>query len=202
MISSETKRLEQLWRGEFGNDYIDRNKNVAVKRLSFWKKVVKKLYPKNVLEVGCNIGANIECMSKVNNKVKFTGVDINKKALKILKNNNPDVNVFNAAVKNLPFRDKEFDIVVSVGVLIHQSEESIKNVLKELERCSNKYILIGEYFSEATVEVKYHGQKGTLFKRNYGKLFEGVFKNIKLVDKEFLDKNTGFDDITVWIYQK
>ena len=55
-----------------------------------------------------------------------------------------------------------------MGVLIHQSTEELPQMMSEVVRCSSRWVLCGEYFSEQDVEVPYRGHHGALFKRDYG----------------------------------
>src|SRR5438067_956379 len=54
---SETRRLEELWQGEFGDTYVDRNSAAGEVRESFWQALLAEFPARNVLEVGCNLGA-------------------------------------------------------------------------------------------------------------------------------------------------
>src|SRR5205807_287547 len=55
----EVRRLEALWGGEFGDDYVDRNTSFA-HRADFWHVMLERISPQRVLEVGCNVGGNLE----------------------------------------------------------------------------------------------------------------------------------------------
>jgi spore coat polysaccharide biosynthesis protein SpsF len=89
-----------------------------------------------------------------------------------------------------------------MGVLIHQPESTLPLVMSEVVRCSNRYVLCGEYFSEQTIEVPYRGQCGALFKRDYGRIYQELFPNLSLVEKGFLSREEGWDDVTFWLFKK
>lgn len=57
--SSESKRLESLWSGDFGTAYVERNRATRNTREPFWQKVLAEYCAQIVLEVGYNIGANL-----------------------------------------------------------------------------------------------------------------------------------------------
>ena len=59
MTMSEAERLEQLWGGDFGDDYVDRNLEAYATRGEFWNPLMAELAPAGVLEVGCNVGGNL-----------------------------------------------------------------------------------------------------------------------------------------------
>ncbi len=199
---SEVVRLEKLWSGEFGNDYTQRNNEAARGRDRFWKSLLKEVSVSSVLEVGCNLGGNLQWIAEQVPPRQVFGIDINEKALMTLRKNVPGVNANWASAKDLPFRDRWFDLTFTMGVLIHQSNENVSLVMSEVVRCSKKYVLCGEYFAEQTTEVPYRGHAGALFKRNYGALYQQLFPDLKLLKKGFLGKDEGWDDITYWLFEK
>ena len=145
---SEVARLEELWRGEFGNAYVDRNALAAEGREPFWQKVVTDLKPSRVLEVGCNVGGNLHWLAQFLPAHEVFGIDINHNALSQLRQTLPSVNVLWGVARDLPFRDNWFDMVFTTGVLIHQPEEALPSVMSEIVRCSRRYVLCGEYHSD------------------------------------------------------
>ena len=200
--SSEAARLEELWAGEFGNAYVDRNRGVHAPREAFWTGLVDELTPKRVLEVGCNLGGNLQWIARRLPPADVYGVDVNPHALDELRAAIPGVNALTAAGRELPFRDAWFDLVFTMGVLIHQPESTLPLVMSEIVRCSRRWVLCGEYFAEQSTEVAYRNQPGALFKRNYGRLYAELFPGLRLVRQEFYGRDQGWDDVTVWLFEK
>jgi len=198
----EAKRLEDLWSGSFGDAYVDRNAGAYDLRGPFWRNVIDRLSPTRVLEVGCNTGGNLRWIAPLLEPASTYGVDINRKALALLHETQPDVNALIGSAKDLPFRDSWFDLVFTMGVLIHQPDDSLPDVLREMARCSSAYLLCGEYFAEQVTEVAYRGVPGALFKRDYGRLFLEAIPGLALVDSGHLTAEEGFDDITWWLFRK
>jgi hypothetical protein len=114
----------------------------------------------------------------------------------------PDLNSLWSPARELPFRDRWFDLVFTMGVLIHQPETTLPLVMAEIVRCSRRYILCGEYFAERTTEVAYRGQSGALFKRDYGGRYKELFPELHLIREGFLGRDMGWDDVTYWIFEK
>ena len=114
----------------------------------------------------------------------------------------PDINALVAPARELPFRDEWFDLAFTTGVLIHQPESTLPQVMSELVRVSRKYILCAEYFAPEAVDVPYHGQPGSLFKRDYGGLYLKLFPELHLVDQGVLSRDEGWDDVTWWLFEK
>jgi pseudaminic acid biosynthesis-associated methylase len=198
----EVKRLEDLWSGTFGDAYVDRNAGAYDLRGPFWRDLVARLAPTRVLEVGCNTGGNLRWIAPLLEPAATYGVDINRKALTLLHEAQSDVNALIGSAKDLPFRDEWFDLVFTMGVLIHQPDDSLRDVIREMARCSSTHLLCGEYFADEVTEVAYRGVPGALFKRDYGRLFLEAVPGLALLDSGHLTAEEGFDDITWWLFKK
>ena len=200
---SDVRRLEKLWAEDFGDDYVDRNRDVASHREPLWRHLHETYGFTNALEVGCNLGANLQWLAQLLGPREVWGVDINAKALREARSRLPDVNAVYSPARSLPFRDARFDLVFSSGVLIHQPPEALPVVMSEIVRCSRRYVMCFEYYSEEPVEVPYRGQRGALYKRDWGALFESIFPELKLLERQFEGReDTGWDDATFWIFEK
>lgn len=200
--NTEARRLEQLWAGEFGAAYVERNRHAAAARRPFWSDLLREFPVHNVLEAGCNLGANLVWLTAEVPPGAVSGVDINLMALAELRRTLPAVNAIGGMVRELPFRDRCFDLVFTMGVLIHQPEATLPAVMAEIVRCSRRYVLCGEYFAETTMEIAYRGQTGALFKRNYGRLYQESFPELQLRKQGFLTREQGWDDVTWWLFEK
>jgi pseudaminic acid biosynthesis-associated methylase len=191
-----------LWEGDFGDAYLDRNSDAGRSRGSFWQTLLTEIHCDRVLEVGCNLGANLTWITTRVPPQQVFGIDINSKALAQLRSKLSGVNAVWGPVRELPFRDRWFDLVFTMGVLMHQPESTLPLVMAEIVRCSRHYILCGEYFAEKTTEVPYRDQKAALFKRNYGLLYSELFPELRLLKQGFLGRNEGWDDVTYWLFEK
>ena len=199
---SEADRLERLWEGGFGDEYVDRNRAAGEKRAPFWQSVISACHPRNVLEVGCNVGTNLRWISSLIPERDVYGVDVNLKALDELHKNLPGVNALWGQAREVPFRDRRFDLVFTMGVLIHQPPEVLPVVMSEIVRCSRRFVLCGEYHSPEPTEVAYRGQTGALFKRDFGGLYQQLFPGLVLRKQGFLSREEGWDDVTYWILER
>jgi len=198
----EVERLEGLWSGQFGNEYVDRNRTAGVVRGPFWTSVLRDLKPATVLEVGCNVGANLQWIAPEIGPERTYGLDINLAALEEIRRNLGRVNTVWSPAREIPFRDRYFDLVFTMGVLIHQPESTLPLVMSEIVRCSRRFVLCGEYYAETLVEVSYRQQTRALFKRDYGRIYRELFPELRLIREGFLGKDVGWDDVTYWIFQK
>lgn len=80
-----------------------------------------------ILDAGCGAGSTIKILERYG---KVTGIDINENMVKFCRKNKIDV--INANVTRLPFKDDSFDLVVILEVLEHLKEE--KKALAEIYR--------------------------------------------------------------------
>jgi len=201
--TSEAQRLERLWAGEFGDEYIERNLAAYARRGEFWLPFIEELRPQSVLELGCNVGGNLEWIAQRVEARNIIGVDVNAKALRMLEERVPGVRAMHAPARDLPVSDHSIELVFTMGVLIHQPEETLARVMSEMVRASSRYVFCAEYFDDHTVEVPYRGHEGALFRRDYGGLFLDLFPHdLTLVREGFLTAEQGFDRNTWWLFER
>ena len=194
--------LEELWAGQFGRAYIERNRVLDERRAAFWSGLLGDFGIRSVLEVGCGQGANLRPIARVLDARDVWGIDINGDALAIARLQAPGVNVVASRARQLPFRDGLVDLAFTVGVLIHQPETSLATVISEIVRCSRRFVLWAEYYAEATEEVPYRGESGALFRRDYGRIYRGLFPDLTVRREGFLAPEDGFDRVTWQLLEK
>jgi pseudaminic acid biosynthesis-associated methylase len=202
--SSDAERLEALWAGEFGDQYVDRNAEAGKGRRPFWAERHAKLGFTSVLEVGCNVGGNLRWLAELIGPQNVHGIDVNEHALAVLRENVPGADVRIAKARELPFEDGQFDLVFTTGVLIHQPPEELAQIMDEIVRCAKRYVLCGEYRADDVEEVHYRGHEGALFRNDYGRLYQERFPQLELIDEGFLPRSpdTSWDDVTYWVFAK
>lgn len=195
------RRLEQLWGGSFGDEYVDRNMGAYASRSGFWAETVRRTGCRSVLEVGCNVGGNLRHIARHIDPGQVYGVDVNRHSLDLIHEYVPDAQVLVASARDLPFRDRWFDLTFTVGVLIHQPAETLDQVIRELVRCSSRYVLAVEIFAETETEIVHRGVERGLFKRDYGAQFLAAVPSLTMVDNGFLARDAGFDDLHWWLFE-
>lgn len=200
---AEARRLEGLWRGAFGNAYTARNAAAGAGREPFWQQLLATHPVGSALEVGCNLGGNLRWLSRLLPGRAVYGLDINESALARLLADAPSVRVVSARARELPFRDRVFDLVYTAGVLIHQPPETLPRVMAEIVRCARRYVLASEYYAETLIEVPYHDQRRALYKADFGGLYARRFPELRLVEHGFLAKEGGgWHDVTWWLFER
>jgi len=77
-----------------------------------------------------------------------------------------------------------FELVCTNGVLIHINPENYDQIILEMHRCSSRYIMGFEYYSETLMEVNYRGNEGYLWKTDFSKEFTKGFPDLNLSYKQ------------------
>lgn len=199
---------EKFWKGNFGNKYINRNqKKLIINNFYLFKKIFNNKMISSissVIEFGANIGNNLHAFNKLSKKSKkFTAVEINTYACKILKKNFRNLEVINASIKEY-VPNKKFNLVIVKGVLIHINPKDLNKIYKLIFTSSNKYILLAEYYSPKPVMISYRGHKNKLFKRDFAGEFLKKFKKAKLLDYGFAYHRDKYpqDDLNWFLISK
>lgn len=198
---------EAFWAGEFGDDYIERNKSqrLLASNLNFFSKALKAAGKVgSVVEFGCNVAMNLRALKLLYPEQKQFGVEINAKAAAEASVFLGNENVLNGSVFDFNPKEK-FDLALIKGVLIHINPEMLPAVYERLYAASKQYILIGEYYNPTPVAISYRGHADRLFKRDFcGEILE-KYSDLKLVDYGFAyKKDPAFsqDDITWFLLEK
>ena len=198
---------EEFWAGEFGNDYIARNRSDALlaSNLALFSDVLKASGPiSSVLELGCNIGMNLKALDLLDTKMLKAGVDINEAAIAQLKTDKPNFDVDTGSIiedLNVGMADLAF----TKGVLIHINPLYLDAVYSNLYHKSRKYICVIEYYNPSPVSIKYRGHDDRLFKRDFAGEMLDKYPDLTLVDYGFTyhrDNNFPLDDSTWFLLKK
>lgn len=184
-------KTEEFWSGAFGDEYVQRNQIQWELRVPFWLNTMNRTMPESVLEVGCNIGSNLRAIEQ-GYGAQLRGVEINDTAIAQAHDNG--LMVAKCSVLELGLNCA--DLVFTCGVLIHVSQEDLKNAMQHIINAANRWVIAIEYEAEEETEVKYRGHDGKLWKRPFGKLYEDM--GLTLWHKQKLTKEQGFDDCTCW----
>ena len=198
---------ETFWAGEFGSDYIGRNdsKELLASNLNFFSNALRSADKiSSCIEFGANIGMNMRAIKLLHPAVALSAIEINKTAAEQLGGVIGEGNIFNGSIFDYP-ADKQFDLTLIKGVLIHINPDMLPTVYEKLYNASGKYILVCEYYNPSPVAISYRGHDDRLFKRDFaGEMLE-KYSDLKLLDYGFSYKrDTVFpqDDITWFLMEK
>lgn len=101
-----------------------------------------------VLDLGCGKAHLLYEIKKILPKIEIVGIDISEYAIENAKEEIKEHLFVYDARKPLPFGDKEFDLVLSFGVLHNFVLFELKTTLGEIQRVAKKaYIMVEAYRS-------------------------------------------------------
>ncbi len=198
---------EEFWAGDFGSEYVKRNQGanwIASNTALFSKALQKTSGVKSCIEFGSNIGLNLKALKILFPEQNQYAVEINSDAVNKLATFLPKENIFHQSILNFDV-DLTVDLSLIKGVLIHIDPEYLPQVYEQLYRCSNKYIMLCEYYNPSPVTIRYRGHENKLFKRDFcGELLD-KYPDLTLVDYGFAyhrDPNFPQDDATWFLLEK
>jgi len=142
---------------KFGKDYWDGDKKFGYGGYKYipnrWGKFAKKLIKKydlknssKILDIGCGKGFLLADIKNLLPQIDVTGYDISsyakKKAHKDIKKN-----IFNIRAQDkYRFKDKQIDLLISLGTLHNLKIFELEKAFKEINRVSKKsYIWVESY---------------------------------------------------------
>lgn len=205
MSSKFNSPQEEFWAGEFGDTYISRNEseNLLSSNIAFFADIFSSLdeLPTSVMELGANIGMNIRAMQKLLPEARFTGVEINKLASKILSETKCEV--IQSSILDV-VTSKKYDLVFTKGVLIHLLPDQLISTYKKMYEWSNRFVLFAEYYSPTPVSIPYRGESDKLFKRDFAGEFLDLFPDVVLRNYGFIYHRGTYpqDDINWFLLEK
>lgn len=178
---------EKFWSGDFGDQYISRNNDpqIVVSNTFLFSEILRRLPPINsVCELGSNIGLNLIALHTLLPDAELTGVEINEKAAEQLKEL-PYVTPKCSSIYDIDIGERQYDLVFTKGVLIHQDPAMLPEAYNILYHISRRYIMVCEYYNPTPVEVEYRGNKSVLFKRDFAGELMDRYPDLKLLDYGF-----------------
>lgn len=208
----DTKQ-QQFWGGKFGKGYNDRNtwtiagfdrfyrQTWGTTRTAMNRDFLKGLAIDNFLEIGANIGLQLRHLQAGGWKNLY-GVEIQEDAIERSKMITKNINIVQGSAFDLPFRDQYFDMVFTSGVLIHIHPKDLKTAMREMYRCSKKYIWGFEYYHPTLQEIPYRGNRNVLWKNNFPGLWKKTFPKLKLMKlKKYKYIGQSIEDV-MYLFKK
>lgn len=190
-----------LWAGDFGNDYTRRNSADPSARLQIWKTLLPR-HCESVLEVGANIGLNLEAIGRFS-VAELYGCEPNDLAREQLEDIVSPTHVTADYAHKIRFPDGIADLAFTMGVLIHIPTDKLLPSMREIHRCARRWIICGEYFSPSEEMIPYRGHDNALWRRDYGSLWLDNFPDLQCISTMFAWKRmTGLDNLTFWVFEK
>lgn len=172
---------------KYDRDYFDGDRKYGYGGYQYdgrWKSVAKDLIVffglKNnakILDIGCAKGYLLKDLRDENKSFYLRGLDISKYAIKCAPTDIKHKLKYGTADR-LPFKNKEFDLVVSINTLHNLPRDRCIKALQEIERVAqgNSYVVVDSYYTE---EQKQQFQEWVLTAETYGPpdFWLGIFKD-------------------------
>jgi pseudaminic acid biosynthesis-associated methylase len=197
---------EELWAGEFGNDYIIRNRDGALissNRALFDKILSRTTGVTSAIEFGPNIGNNLRALRELMPEGDLHSVEINAAAAQEIRAWGGATVEVASVLEFEPAR--QWDLSFTKGVLIHLPPEALPDIYDKLAAASSRYVMVCEYYNPSPVEVTYRGHEHALFKRDFAGEIMDAHPELRLVDYGFTyhrDPLHPLDDSTWFLMEK
>jgi len=198
---------EKFWAGQFGTDYIDRNKGdkLLAANLNFFAKSLSATRDLSTcIEFGANIGMNLKAIQLLYPEISCSAIEINADAAKELSSVIPQEQVHNRSIIDFtPVH--QWDLVLIKGVLIHLNPDVLEKVYDNLFSACGRYLMVAEYYNPSPVAIPYRGHTDRLFKRDFAGEILDRFPALKLVDYGFAyrrDPSFPQDDISWFLMER
>lgn len=199
---------ENLWAGEFGTDYVTRNRDVELieNNVALFRKVLDASggEPSSIIEFGANIGNNLKALRRLLPEAQIHSIEINAEAAdQITQWGGATVEV--GSIVDVDLAESSADLTFTKGVLIHLAPEVLPAVYDRLVNTSRRWIMVCEYYNPVPVEVSYRGHEHALFKRDFAGEILDHFPDLRLVDYGFTyhrDTQNPLDDSTWFLLEK
>jgi pseudaminic acid biosynthesis-associated methylase len=211
--STDTAQM-QVWKGEFGREYTDRNtfdvdvvdalyrKNYGLDRTAINREFLAGISKEaSFLEVGCNTGNQLLLLQGMG-YTNLSGLELQPYALDIARSRARNISLAQGSALALPHGDASFDVVFTSGVLIHIAPEDLPRVMDEIHRCTRSYIWGLEYYAPDVTEVNYRNHSNLLWKMDYAQRYLERFEDLELVREQHIPYLEGSNVDTVFLLRK
>ena len=196
---------EQFWAEAFGDGYRDRNQGEALitANIALFAKILARTSGiDTILELGCNIGLNLDALSRIRPSFQLTGVEINRESAD--KARAKGHTIHDGTILEPLDRLGQFDLTFTKGVLIHINPDHLHAVYDNLVARSKRFVLVCEYYNPTPVAIAYRGHMDRLFKRDFaGEIMDR--HGLRLVDYGFgyhRDPYFPIDDANWFLMEK
>ena len=150
-VSNKSKRVVSIAR-KFGKEFFDGHRDFGYGGFKYnpkyWQPVIpdfKEFYDLNssseILDVGCGKGFMVNDFCQIVPGIKIKGIDISDYAIENCHENVKEMlQVANS--NDLPFKDKSFDLVISINTIHNLDINGCIKSIKEIQRVSRKNCFI------------------------------------------------------------
>ncbi|HLC55895.1 MAG TPA: methyltransferase domain-containing protein [Candidatus Nanoarchaeia archaeon] len=177
-------------------------------------KLLGNVKDKKILDLGCGTGIYAKVLT--NKGAIIRCIDISEEMIKIAKKGNPKIEFKIGNMDNLPYKDKEFDVVLAAlsleyskdwdpifkevkrvlkdnGLFVFSGSNPVIDVAKKVVYRGRKFRIVKDYFKEGFRETKWTTEHGAYIKiRFYHKTYGTIVKTILRNGFEIIDYEDAF----------
>lgn len=192
---------QEFWKNIYSS-YHENNTSQAIFIKEPLSKIMKKNNITSVLELGCNSGGNLLYIIKHCPNINATGIDINERAVKYgkeVEKNTADLQV--GSIYDLTrFADKSFDLVFTIGVLLHIPHPKVEGILTDMIRIAKFHTINIERNANKDSIQSYGNGVPHAFAHNYIEKYKSVGQEayIKNISKVTNHEPKGGADHFIW----
>lgn len=151
--------------------------------VAFYRALAMKLLmnPKTCLDVGCGVGRLVYWLRKFG--IDARGVDISEFALQ-LADKPIRKYLMIGDITNLPFKDNQFDVVVTYDILERVERSKLRKAIEETIRVSRRYVLHKIYSCENVWFRIFHRRDFSIisyFPQKYWKKIFSSLENVRII---------------------
>ena len=143
-------------------------------------KHVSKLEFNSVFEVGVGEARLTEPILRSKKIERYDGCDINPTRLNVTKDKLKDFDQFNCELKEFELvdkKDKNYDLVMAIEVLMHIPPSDIKNTIEKMIKYSKKYVIN----ADATIYNKLPYISNHCFVHDFEKIYSSLGYNAQCI---------------------
>ena len=193
----------KVWGGAFGEEYSRRSPGDVEANAVMFARVLGAMEsdPKEVIEFGAGMGANLLALRELLPQAHLMGVELNGYALRKLREEFDDV--YSGSMLDF-IGNAEWDLAFTKGCLIHIHPDNLPRAYEVLYKASFRYIMVAEYFSPRHEEIEYRGRRNMLWKGPYAYDMLDRYPDLKLVEYGFVSKRDRYpqDDLNWFLLEK
>ena len=196
---------EELWAGQFGDQYHGRRHRDVSDAVAFFDEALfgNMGVAPAVIEFGAGVGTNLRAIREIAPAAELSAVEINPQALNKLRTLGLSA-VFEGSILDWQAAPN-WDLVISKGLLIHIAPADLPRAYSALYGSCRRSILIAEYFSTHLQAVPYREQQAALWKGPYAYQLLDAYSDLQLVNYGFVssrDNSMAEDDINWFLLEK
>lgn len=139
---------QDMWASRNDPEYLEGySELIPIRR--WLAKIVTLYHPKSVLELGCNVGANLQAIHQIDPTIELAGLDIHAPAIELAKKRLPQGQfVVGSLYDAAKLFNRKFDIVFTCGVLIHIPPDMLPVAKEQIDALARM----------ASIHIEEHGQ--------------------------------------------